>query len=96
MTASGFVRAKKRPVEVLAIQWTGENYAECARFTAGAFADDEEHNQRLYVYRSRMRAHIQPGTWLVQEPDGSGFYPVTADNFDATYEVLSSDDSKGA
>lgn len=90
VTMPGVRRARKRPVEVLAIQWTGDNYAECVRFTAGAFGQDEEHNNRLYVYRSRMKAHVLVGTWLVQEPDGSGFYPVTDDNFGVTYEVLTS------
>lgn len=82
------MKYRKKPVEVEAIQWTGDNREECSRFTAGAFHEDAEHNQRLYVYKSRMDAIIQEGTWLVLERDGSGFYPVTAEEFEATYEEV--------
>lgn len=83
-----YVRARKRPIVVLAIQWTGDNYEACNRFTAGAFHTDEERNHRLYIYKSRVRSHITEGAWLVQEPDGNGFYPVTDSDFQAAYEVL--------
>jgi hypothetical protein len=29
---------------------------------------------------------VEPGDWIVPEPNGDGFYPIKADIFEATYE----------
>lgn len=42
---------------------------------------------RLYfgVRKGNSGAIIDPGGWVIAEPDGHGVYPCTAEDFDATY-----------
>ena len=34
----------------------------------------------------RQRVYLQPGDYVVQEPDGKHYYPVQDEIFEATYE----------
>ena len=36
----------------------------------------------------RQRVYLQPGDYVVQEPDGKYYYPVQDEIFEATYEKI--------
>lgn len=81
----------KRPVVVEAVQWWGHNYFE------GVHCESEYQNEtiddtrivrlRPYVITIHgQRAYLDPGDWIITEPDGIHHYPCKPDIFDATYE----------
>lgn len=91
------MRYCKKPVEVDAIQWTGDNLAEVARFvghtdppliTSDDFLENVGPVLELWVEKSNARCEIKPGGWVIAEADGQGHYPCTAEQFDATYEAV--------
>ncbi len=91
-------RYRKKPVEVDAIQWTGSDIA-----AVQAWADDlcerNENVRTLHAYRERERlvffcaksdreVVLEHAGWIIAEADGDGYYPCTAEQFDATYEEV--------
>jgi len=89
---------RKRPVVIQAVQWTGSN-AEAVKAFCGrnALAGEDafllpgeitgvaEH-ALLWTAKSCTHCAVPAGAWVIAEPDGSGFYPCSADDFAATYE----------
>lgn len=41
----------------------------------------------IWVEKSAAFCRVAPGTWVIAEADGSGFYPCTQSDFWRTYEV---------
>lgn len=93
------VRARKRPVEVDAIYWTGGgpigNTGEVMTF-CGTRHDGEEEllnfvplgspGPKLWVAADSAFHPITPGTWILR--DTLGLYPCDQVTFAETYEVL--------
>lgn len=42
----------------------------------------------MWVEKSQAWCVISPGTWVLAEADGVGFYPCTAEQFEASYEPV--------
>ena len=86
-------RFRKRPVEVTAVQWTGDNEDEMLAFTGGEFERDPGVGSPddAGVYNRDEDGHgdswaaVSPGDWLVKGGDGL-FVGITADVFAETYE----------
>ena len=85
---TGVTRWRKKPVTVEAVQWTGDNFAAVKDFASGALGAGEVRPGviPLWVVKSQALCHVKLGDWIIQEPDGSGFYPCAGDVFAATYE----------
>jgi hypothetical protein len=48
-----------------------------------------EHAGRFYVVTAHgQRAYLEPGDWVIAEPDNRGYYPCKPDIFAATYEEV--------
>ena len=85
---------RKKPVEIEAMQWTGDNADALAQWTDGSFwtvceedrTDDPDHTACLYVEANSRHLGIPTGEWVLR--DSAGFYPCRADIFAATYEVV--------
>ncbi|BDD81457.1 hypothetical protein TPB0596_12200 [Tsukamurella pulmonis] len=83
-------RWRKKPVEIEAMQWTGDNAADLAQWTDGAFhdkpcgVDTTGATGCLYVAANRAHLGIPTGEWVIH--DRAGFYPCRADVFADTYE----------
>lgn len=88
-------RYRKKPVEVTAVQWTGDNMDEMLAFTKGDFErdptpgdpDDAGVYNRDEDGRGDTWAAVSPGDWLVKGADGL-FIGVTADVFAEAYEPV--------
>jgi hypothetical protein len=70
---------RKKPVVIKAIQFIGK----ITQDHPGVYWDDG----RAYVVTIHgQRCYIEPGDWIIPEPDGVHFYPCKPDIFEATYE----------
>lgn len=80
-------RYRKRPIEVDAVQWTGENAAEVAAFL-GLPADPNWPVAPTIAIKTAHGdvAYVRPGDWIIPDSEPGTFYPVKPDVFDATYE----------
>jgi hypothetical protein len=86
------------PIEVEAIQWTGENFPAIKAFASGAVGIGELGGRAipLWTVKSKAVNHVQRGDWIIREPDGSGFYPCERAAFAATYEPAGAPDPVAA
>lgn len=83
---------RKRPIEVQAIQWTGDNADAITAWTGNRFdvldpedrADNPDHTAQLLVDANSVWVGIETGEWILR--DRKGFYPCKADVFAETYE----------
>lgn len=95
---------RKKPVEIQAVQWTGENLAQVLAFTGKHpdwgkwFASFEEYEKRvredgglfkILALEGTMVA--APGDWIIRGVKGE-FYPCKPDIFEATYDDVLPDD----
>lgn len=79
------IRFRKKPVEIEAVQYTGDNGQEICLFVGEA--DRNEKNQFLiHTLEGTMAA--DPGDWVIKGVKGE-FYPCKPDIFEATYEEVS-------
>ncbi len=85
---------RKKPVEVEAVRWLGNNEAEMGRFLgwpAQVDVDGGDFLASLFIPTLEGTMEAQPGDWVVKEPfptDDRQFYPCKPDIFDATYEEV--------
>jgi hypothetical protein len=75
------MKYRKRPIVVEATQWfPGANIP-------GVYFDN--YADRYYVMTIHgQNAYLDPGDWVITEPDGIHHYPCKPDIFDQTYERL--------
>jgi hypothetical protein len=89
-------RYRKRPVEVTACQWTGENFDVVDAFAGWSKVESEykrtayqlNDRLRLWIDKSQTWGMLQLGDWVIAERDGVGFYPCVAEQFAETYEPV--------
>lgn len=91
------IRARKKPVDVAALRWTGENLEEMQAFVgpepvtheAGFRTFDTAPQPRGHVWAKLERGWIPcpVGHWVIRGVAGE-FYPCDPDVFAETYEVL--------
>lgn len=86
-------RFRKRPVEVEAIQWTGDNEAELDAFTCGQFqaldpedrSDDPDMTGSVFDKLHSTWVGVYTGQWVIKGVKGE-FYPIAPDVLAETYE----------
>lgn len=96
-------RFRKLPVEVEAVQWTGENAAEMRAFAPGKWetvasedrADDPEITAQVYDKLHSTWVGMRTGHWVIKGLAGE-FYPCNPDVFAATYEAAGGSDASQA
>lgn len=86
---------RKRPVVVEARQFTETTRQDVAAWCNGVTEQrlDLSDFRKVWVLFVDVRkgyshAQIEEGDWVIAEPDGSGFYPCTAEDFADTYEPV--------
>ena len=87
------LRFRKRPVEVEAIQWTGDNLQEIVEW-ADPLEDDTSaliglSSGRLVILTLEGEMYAPAGWWVIRGVQGE-YYPCKPDIFEATYERVSS------
>ncbi len=78
-------RYRKRPVEISAIRWTGENVEEVAAMTDGSINVVYDSAGRAFLIQTlegQMRCSM--GDWLIRGVEGE-FYPCQHSIFQKTY-----------
>lgn len=95
------MRFRKKPVEIDAVQYTGENIVEVwESFDAGHVygpggthsRDDDDRAAYIETLEGVMRA--DPGDWIIRGVSGE-LYPCKPDIFAATYEPVEPPASDG-
>jgi len=81
----------KKPVEIEAIIFTGDNYLECKRFIGEINIDNTLKYPNIITSEGVMRVNI--GDYIIKEPFDKvrGFYPCKPDIFELTYNKASGD-----
>lgn len=83
-------RFRSRPVEIDAIQFTGDNTAEIwdAFGTAGIYGPTEDNPDHLVLTTVHGDpAPARPGDWVIPDSAPSTFYPCKPDVFARKYEA---------
>jgi hypothetical protein len=85
---------RKRPIEVEALQWTGDNLPEMRSFAGDNFevrVDPGEHypeaTGRVFDHLHRTWIFVQTHDWVVRDGHGA-FYPVRDAVFKEIYEKV--------
>jgi hypothetical protein len=91
------VKLRKKPVEVEAIEWTGDNEAEVQAFVPGCFyavdpedrenSDDPECTAEVFDVLHSTWVGVKTGQWVIRGVKGE-FYPCDPEVLAETYEVL--------
>ena len=84
-------RFRSRLVEIEAVQWTETNIAEVRAFSnrpdsTSNLLVDRRGKVTLWVVKSLAWCDLSAGSWVIAEPDGSGFYPCADEIFKARWE----------
>jgi len=75
---------RKKPIEVEAVQWKGNNYDEINSFFGSRkFIGAENHSVVIRTLEGRMLANVND--WIIKGVKGE-FYPCKPDIFEQTYE----------
>lgn len=89
------MRYRKKPIEVEAIQWTGENAIDVAIFCEELLPEDGIgqrlfHDPRTTFFIIRTLEgdmEVSKGDWIIKGVKGE-FYPCKPDIFQLTYEPV--------
>jgi len=89
---------RKKPVEIEALQWTGENRDEIVEFCKDlvtnypessniGFGHDRDDISSFYIKTLEGIHEAKPGDWIIKGVKGE-FYPCKSDIFEMTYELV--------
>lgn len=80
----------KKPVEIHAVQWTGDNFDEIADFVGAEnlVCIGRCRDLDLNIYTLEGNHHAEVGDWIIRGIKGE-FYPCKPDIFEQTYEEVS-------
>lgn len=88
------LKAKKKPVIVEYVQWTGENVSEIMSFCGSAAHDIYQINlanmpveYSLIIKTLEGNMGAEPGDYIIKGVHGE-FYPCKPDIFKETYEII--------
>ena len=82
---------RKKPIVITGVRWTGDNFDVVKAFATDYLPDPPSADGRhlnLWIEKSNTFGRVRLGDWVLAERDGVGFYPCTAEEFDATYEPI--------
>lgn len=79
------MKYRKKPVEIEAVRWTGENLEEIEKFAKGALVHRGSVDIVISTLEGLMRA--SKGDYIIKGIAGE-FYPCKPDIFKATYEEV--------
>jgi hypothetical protein len=93
----GIVTVRKKPVEVQAVQWTGENVDEIFNLTTWRYfdvlasedranSDDPDATAAVFDKLHSTWVLVKDGQWIIRGVKGE-FYPCDPEVFAETYEL---------
>lgn len=78
---------RKKPVEIEAVQFTG-NLWPIIDFVDNGSASVDEYGSEVTIHTLEGNMHVSLNDWVIKGVQGE-FYPCKPDIFDATYEKVS-------
>lgn len=75
---------RKKPVEIEAIQWTGENFVEITGWSGDVWSVNID---QLIIPTLEGKHYANVGDWIIKGIQGE-FYPCKPDIFEQTYETV--------
>lgn len=80
---------RKKPIVIEAEQYAPNMEVLPKGVTEESTGSDLTGHISAYVITIHLqKCYIQPGDWIIPEPDGIHYYPVKPDIFAATYEAV--------
>jgi hypothetical protein len=79
------MKYRKKPVEIEAIQWTGDNLVEISQFMTNGRYDSKTQTIQIETLEGTMSANI--GDYIIKGVKGE-FYPCKPDIFEQTYDKV--------
>lgn len=76
---------RKKPVEIEAVQFTGDNHDDVLAWMGARAAFT--HGQEFFIETLEGDMRAAPGDWIIRGVQGE-FYPCKPDIFEATYEAV--------
>ncbi len=85
------VRARKKPVEIDAIQWDGSNVDDVLGFILpiGQARRDINDMHTIIIETLEGSRKVNQNDWIIRGVKGE-FYPCKPDIFEATYDIVGS------
>lgn len=86
------LKVRKKPVEVEAMRWTGDNLEEIKEF-AGAFEwniEKKGSTNSLLIHTLEGSMSAEKGDYIIKGVEGET-YPVKPEIFNKTYEIIERD-----
>jgi hypothetical protein len=77
----------KKPVEIEALQWTGDNVTEILSFATACFSYEKNGARVLAVATLEGTMTASVGDYIIKGVQGE-FYPCKPEIFDLTYEEV--------
>ena len=92
---NGIVRLRKRPIEITAIRFDGNNHDAVSTFTGGRFwpiapqdrGDNSDIVAQVYDVLHSTWVGVKVGNWIARGARGE-FYPIADDVMADTYEAV--------
>ena len=79
------MKYRKKPVEIEAIQWTGDNLVEISQFMTNGRYDSKTQTIQIETREGTMSANV--GDYIIKGVKGE-FYPCKPDIFEQTYDKV--------
>ncbi|HDE0361002.1 hypothetical protein [Staphylococcus aureus] len=79
-------KARKKPVEIKYMQYTGDNKKEICDWSDG-YVDYRKFNDELLIETLEGLMTVKIGDFVIKGVEGE-FYPIKPDIFEKTYEVI--------
>lgn len=77
------MKYRKKPVEIEAVQWNGDNLKEVLEFSKDAYLGKDDRTLFIETLEGDMKASI--GDYIIKGVNGE-FYPCKPDIFEKTYD----------
>ena len=81
-----YMKYRKKPVVVEAVQWTGANIGDVCFFTGKTGGELMRENGRLLIHALEGAVFADVGDYIIKGVAGE-FYPCKPDIFKETYEL---------
>ena len=84
------IKARKKPVTVDAIEFTGWNWAECQQFMSDEllmFPQEVRYQEVLYIDTLEGKMEASVGDYIIRGVSNE-YYPCKPDIFHMTYDIL--------
>ncbi len=95
---------RRKPTEITAEQFTGEGPDPKGVYRMDAAITDVQDLEPIKIEANApfvttihgQAVYLEPGDWIVPEPDGVHYYPVKNEIFRNTYEPVETEDAQEA